>query len=72
MNARVPTIDEVVPWAQSAMQKIYLVGEELEDRDVRDLPIPQYHVVSALSDLIESYRNETSGASHCRALSRPL
>ena len=30
VNVRTPTIDEVVGWAQSAMQKIYLVGEELE------------------------------------------
>jgi hypothetical protein len=72
VNVRTPTIDEVVRWAQSAMQKIYLVGEELEGRDVRDLPIPQHHGVSALSDLIEWYRNETSEASHPRALSRPL
>jgi NAD/NADP octopine/nopaline dehydrogenase, alpha-helical domain len=71
-NVRTPTIDEVVRWAQSAMQKIYLVGEELEGRDVRDLPIPQHYGVSALSDLIEWYRNETSEASHPRALSRPL
>ena len=71
VNVRTPTIDEVVRWAQSAMQKIYLVGEELEGRDVRDLPIPQHHGVSALSDLIEWYRNETSEPSP-RALSRPL
>jgi NAD/NADP octopine/nopaline dehydrogenase, alpha-helical domain len=71
VNVKTPTIDEVVRWAQSAMQKIYLVDEELEGRDVRDLPIPQHHGISALSDLIEWYRNETSEASHRRMLSRP-
>jgi hypothetical protein len=72
VNVRTPTIDKVVRWAQSAMQKIYLVGEELEGRDVRDLPIPQHHGVSALSDLIEWYRNDNSESSHPRALSRPV
>jgi hypothetical protein len=71
VNVRTPTIDEVVRWAQSAMQRIYLVGEELEGPDVRDLPIPQHYGVSALSDLIEWYRNETSEASHRRMFSRP-
>jgi hypothetical protein len=72
VNVRTPTIDEVVRWAQSVMQKVYLVGEELEGRDVGDLPIPQHHGVSALSDLIEWYRNKTSEASDSRAFSRPL
>jgi predicted dinucleotide-binding enzyme len=71
VNVKTPTIDEVVRWAQSAMQKIYLVGEELEGGDVRELPIPQHHGVSALSDLIEWYRSETSEASP-RAMLRPL
>jgi hypothetical protein len=72
VNVRTPTIDEVIRWAQSVMEKVYLVGEELEGRDVGDLPIPQHHGVSALSDLIEWYRNKTSEAIHSRAFSRPL
>lgn len=72
VNVRTPTIDEVVRWAQSAMQRIYLVGGKLEGRDVRDLPIPQRDGVSALSDLIEWYGDDTSQASHSRAYSPPL
>ena len=51
-----PTIDEVVSWAQSAMQKVYLVDGRVAGPDARDLPIPQHFGVSRLRDLIEWYR----------------
>jgi opine dehydrogenase len=71
VNVKTPTIDEVVRWAQSAMQKVYLTGGKLEGPDALGLPIPQHHGVSALSDLIEWYSDDASEASRSRAHSRP-
>jgi NAD/NADP octopine/nopaline dehydrogenase, alpha-helical domain len=71
VGVKTPTIDEVVRWAQSAMQKDYLVGGKLEGADARDLPMPQHHGVSALGDLVEWYREAASDASRLRAHSRP-
>jgi NAD/NADP octopine/nopaline dehydrogenase, alpha-helical domain len=71
VNVKTPTIDEVVRWAQSAMQKVYLIGGKLEGPDARDLPMPQHHGVSALSDLIAWYSDDASQASRSRAHSRP-
>ena len=50
-----PTIDEVILWAQSKMQKVYLDDGKLNGRDVRDLPIPQNYGVSTVSRLIQWY-----------------
>lgn len=72
VNVRTPAIDEVIRWAQSATHKIYLVGGKLEGRDARDLPIPQQHGISALSDLIEWYSDDSSEASRSRVYSPPL
>jgi hypothetical protein len=66
-NVETPTIDEVISWAQSAMQKVYLVGGSLEGTDARDLPIPQHHGVSTLRHLIDWYSAEPSGVSRSRA-----
>jgi opine dehydrogenase len=71
VSVRTPAIDEVVRWAQSAMQKTYLVGGKLEGRDARDLPIPQHHGVSALSELIEWYSDDAAPAPRSRAYSPP-
>jgi hypothetical protein len=71
VNVKTPTIDEVVRWAQSAMQKAYLVGGRLEGPDARDLPMPQHHGVSALSDLIAWYSDDPSEAPRSRAHSGP-
>jgi hypothetical protein len=71
VNVKTPTIDEVVGWAQSAMQKVYLVGGKLEGPDARDLPMPQHHGVSALNHLIEWYSEAAPEASRLRAHSRP-
>jgi NAD/NADP octopine/nopaline dehydrogenase, alpha-helical domain len=70
VNVRTPTIDEVVRWAQSAMQKVYLLGGNLEGLDARDLPMPQHHGVSALNHLVEWYGQAASEASRLGAHSR--
>jgi opine dehydrogenase len=72
VNVSTPVIDEVICWAQSAMQKIYLVGGELVGRDARSLPIPQHHGVSTPSDLIEWYSDDSADAPRSRAYSPPL
>jgi hypothetical protein len=59
VNVRTPAIDEVVRWAQSAMQKLYLVDGKLEGRDAIDLPVPQHHGLSTLTDLIGWYSDES-------------
>jgi hypothetical protein len=61
-NVETPTINEVIEWAQRVLHKIYLVGEELEGPDVRELRIPQNHGVSTLADLIGWYRDGTAAA----------
>jgi len=51
-----PTIDEVIRWAQSVMQKVYLTDDgTLEGPDARDLPTPQHHGISSVADLIDWY-----------------
>jgi predicted dinucleotide-binding enzyme len=50
-----PTIDEVIVWAQSVLQKAYLVHEGLRGPDAKDVPIPQNYGVSTMSDLIDWY-----------------
>jgi predicted dinucleotide-binding enzyme len=56
-----PTIDEVIAWAQSVLQKAYLVGDRLIGPDTKDVPIPQNYGVSTGSDLIDWYtESETS------------
>jgi hypothetical protein len=70
VNVETPTIDEVLRWAQSAMQKVYLVDGKLDGPDGRDLPIPQNHGVFALSDLIDWYSDDASAAARSRVHSR--
>ena len=56
-----PTIDKVIVWAQSVLQKAYLVGDGLRGPDAEDLPIPQNYGVSTVSDLINWYtKGDTS------------
>lgn len=50
-----PAIDNVIAWAQSVLQKSYLVDDGLQGADVRHLPIPQNHGISTLSDLVDWY-----------------
>ena len=50
-----PMIDEVIAWAQSVLQRAYLLGDALRGRDAEDLPIPQNYGVSTVSDLIDWY-----------------
>jgi hypothetical protein len=54
-NVPTPTIDEVISWAQSKMQKLYLTHGRLKGPDTKALPIPQNYGVSTLSDLIRWY-----------------
>jgi NAD/NADP octopine/nopaline dehydrogenase, alpha-helical domain len=55
-HVETPTIDAVITWAQSAMERVYLADGRLQGRDVTDLPIPQNHGVSTLSELASWYR----------------
>jgi hypothetical protein len=50
-----PAIDEVIHWAQSAMQKVYLRDGRIGGRDARELPIGQNYGVATLADLIAWY-----------------
>jgi hypothetical protein len=50
-----PVIDEVIYWAQSKMQQVYLVDGRLEGPDARPLPMPQNYGVFTLSDLLAWY-----------------
>jgi hypothetical protein len=54
-DVETPTIDEVIRWAQSVLHKTYLVDEGLRGHDARDLPIPQNHGISTVSDLVDWY-----------------
>jgi hypothetical protein len=54
-DVRTPTIDEVISWAQSKLQKVYLANGRLEGPDARELPIPQNFGVSTLPELIGWY-----------------
>jgi hypothetical protein len=72
VGVKTPTIDEVVRWAQSAMKMVYLVEGRLDGPDAIDLPIPQHHGLTALSDLIEWYGDDASETLRSRAHSRPL
>jgi hypothetical protein len=58
--ARVPTpaIDEIIHWAESAMQKVYLRDGKIAGPDARDLPIPQNYGVFTLPDLLAWYGAE--------------
>ena len=50
-----PMIDDVIVWAQSVLQKAYLVEDGLRGADAKDVPIPQNYGVSTVSDLIDWY-----------------
>jgi NAD/NADP octopine/nopaline dehydrogenase, alpha-helical domain len=58
-----PTIDEVIVWAQSAMQKVYLENGKLAGPDAKELPIPQNHGVSSVPELIAWYNEDVSPSS---------
>jgi hypothetical protein len=68
-----PTIDDVITWAQSLLQRTYLTGDGLRGTDVRQLPIPQNYGISTLSDLIDwqsdGVFSEVSAASRVPVLS---
>jgi hypothetical protein len=53
-----PMIDEVLRWGQSALEKVYLVGNELTGADAAALPLPQNHGISTLPGLIDWYAAE--------------
>jgi hypothetical protein len=62
-DVQTPAIDEVIIWAQSALEKVYLVGDKVRGPDVADLPIPQNQGVSELADLIDWYSDNSWSAS---------
>jgi hypothetical protein len=55
-----PMIDEVISWAQHAMDKDYLIDGRLEGLDMTDLPTPQNHGIRSLDDLVEWYTAEAT------------
>jgi NAD/NADP octopine/nopaline dehydrogenase, alpha-helical domain/NAD-dependent glycerol-3-phosphate dehydrogenase N-terminus len=57
-NVATPAIDEVIYWAQSKMQKVYLAHGKVQGPNARDLPIPRNYGVSTLSDLIGWYNGD--------------
>jgi hypothetical protein len=57
-KVRTPMIDEVLTWSQSALEKVYLVGDELVGADAAELPLPQNHGIGTLSELIDWYAAE--------------
>jgi hypothetical protein len=59
-GVQTPMIDEVLTWAQSALGKVYLVDGRLNGADARDLPLPQNHGVTTLSELIDWYGDDAS------------
>ena len=62
-NVPTPMIDEVITWAQSKLQKVYLVDGRLEGPDARDLPIPQNYRISTLPDLFRWYEDSNAEGS---------
>jgi NAD/NADP octopine/nopaline dehydrogenase, alpha-helical domain len=66
INVKTPTIDEVISWAQHAMDKVYLIDGRLCGTDIIDLPIPQNHGILSLEDLIRWYSAEAADmVSYC-------
>jgi len=57
-GVQTPTIDEVIAWAQSVLNKRYLVDAGLLGPDIRDLPLPQNHGISTLSNLVAWYSDD--------------
>jgi predicted dinucleotide-binding enzyme len=66
-----PTIDDVIRWAQSAMEKVYLDGGKLAGPDAADLPVPQRYGISTVRELVDWYGSEASAASPTTAQSKP-
>jgi NAD/NADP octopine/nopaline dehydrogenase, alpha-helical domain len=62
-----PAIDEVIQWAESAMQKTYLREGKIGGPDARDLPIPQNYGVFTVPDLIAWYGAERPKAGELQA-----
>jgi NAD/NADP octopine/nopaline dehydrogenase, alpha-helical domain len=62
-----PTIDEVIRWAQSVLQKSYLIGDGSRGPDAKDIPVPQNYGVSTVAELIDWY---THGVAATLASSR--
>jgi NAD/NADP octopine/nopaline dehydrogenase, alpha-helical domain len=58
-----PTIDEVIRWAQSVLQRSYLVGDGSRGPDVKDIPVPQNYGVSTVSELIDWYTHGDAATS---------
>jgi hypothetical protein len=61
VTVETPTIDEVISWAQRVLNKVYLIGDRLEGRDMADLPTPRNHGIFSVADLIRWYGAAASG-----------
>jgi hypothetical protein len=59
-----PTIDEVIGWAQSVTERMYLRNGELGGADVGDLPIPQNYGFRTPEQLIDWYRRLAADRTH--------
>lgn len=58
-----PAIDEVICWAQSVTQRVYLADGRMAGPDAGGLPIPQNRGVSTLADLIAWYDDDDAATS---------
>jgi hypothetical protein len=47
-----PAIDTILTWAQTMMDKEYLVGAKLDGKDIAGSPIPQNSGITTTDDLI--------------------
>ena len=59
-DVETPMIDEVISWAQRAMNKVYLTEGRLEGPDMAELPIPQNHGIRSLDELVGWYGAEAA------------
>jgi hypothetical protein len=62
-NVPTPMIDEVITWAQSKLQNVYLVDGRLDGPDARELPIPQNYGISTLPELFRWYEGPNAKGS---------
>ena len=63
VDVETPVIDEVISWAQTVLDKVYLGDGKVAGPDAAGLPLPQNYGVRTVPDLVDWYRE----ASYSRA-----
>lgn len=56
-NVSTPTVDKIIKWGQTLVEKEYLVDGYLEGEDVKELLIPQNIGIKTKKDLIKYYKD---------------